>query len=256
MRVGIIGAGAIATYLLEEEKNHPYDVVSVFVRDIEKYAHLESEYDVTLYDDVTTFLQSPIDMVIEAATVEVVKDHLLEILQVKDAMIISIGALVDDVFVEKAQAIAAANKHQLYLPSGAIGGLDLVKNVLVTNTVEEVTLTTRKPAHTLVEGGRIADEEIIFDGSAKSAIAKYPRNMNVSITLSLAGIGFERTRVKLIADPKIEKNIHVINIVGAFGEADFTIANNPLPTNPHSSYLAAISIIGTLTSVHHTIKIG
>ena len=255
MRVGIIGAGAIATYLLEEEKNHPYEIVSVFVRDMEKYAHLESEYDVTLYDDLARFLQSPIDIVIEAATVEVVKDNLLEILQAKDAIIISIGALVDDAFIEKAQDIAAKNKHQLYLPSGAIGGLDLVKNVFATNTVEEVTLTTRKPAHTLLEGN-LTKEEVIFDGSAKAAIDKYPRNMNVSIALSLAGIGFEQTRVKLIADPSIDKNIHSINISGAFGEADFTIANNPLPTNPHSSYLAAISIIGTLTSMDRTIKIG
>lgn len=255
MRVGIIGAGAIATYLLEEEKNHPYDVVSVFVRDMEKYAYLESEYDVTLYDNLPSFLQSPIDLVIEAATVEVVKDNLLEILQAKDALIISIGALVEDVFVEKIQDIAAENKHQLYLPSGAIGGLDLVKNVFATNTVEEVTLTTKKPAHTLVDE-TLTKEEVIFDGSAKAAIAKYPRNMNVSIALSLAGIGFERTRVKLIADPSIDKNIHSINIGGAFGEADFTIANNPLPTNPHSSYLAAISIIGTLTSMDRTIQIG
>src|SRR5699024_12480863 len=100
---------------------------------MEKYAHLASEYDVTLYDDLARFLQSPIDIVIEAATVEVVKDNLLEILQAKDAIIISIGALVDNAFIEKTKDIAAKNKQQLYIQSSDIDNYDLYHNIIDIN---------------------------------------------------------------------------------------------------------------------------
>lgn len=254
MQIGIIGAGAIASYLLEQAGEHEYEVRSVFVRDKEKYAHLTESYPIKLYDDFTAFLQSPIDLVVEAATVEVVQENLLAVLQEKDAMIISIGAFVDEAFFARAKEMAKAYGKKLYLPSGAIGGLDLVQNVLATKTVDEVTLTTRKPAHTLTDE-RLEEATLVFDDCAKAAIEKYPRNMNVSIALSLAGIGFEQTRVQLIADPKLDKNIHQIKIHGAFGEATFTIANHALPSNPNSSYLAAISIIGTLSRINDRVKI-
>jgi len=253
--VGIIGAGAIATYLLEEQKHHAYDIKSVLVRDKEKYASLTSEYGVTLYDDLHAFLQSPIDIVIEAATVEVVRNDLATILKEKDAIIISIGALVEDAFLEEVTAIAEEYERHLYLPSGAIGGLDLVRNVMTTHTVETVTLTTRKPAHTLIENP-IENEVVVFDGSAREAIAAYPKNMNVSIALSIAGLGFDATKVRLIADPNIDQNIHVIDVLGDFGEATFQVKNNALPTNPHTSYLAAVSMIGALDGQEQRIHVG
>ena len=80
--------------------------------------------------------------------------------------------------------------------------------------------------------------------------------MNVSIVLSLAGIGIEKTSVCLIADPHIEKNIHQVDIVGDFGEATFSITNNPLPDNPKTSYLAAMSILGTLKKMDGKLIIG
>lgn len=80
--------------------------------------------------------------------------------------------------------------------------------------------------------------------------------MNVSIILSLAGIGIEKTSVRLIADPNIDKNIHQVEVEGEFGEALFTIKNNPLPENPKTSYLAAMSILGTLERIKGRMRIG
>src|SRR5699024_9717256 len=142
-------------------------------------------------------------------------------------------------------SLAEDNNYQVYLPSGSIGGLDLVQNVFATNNVETVSLTTRKAAHTLVKE-ELTEEKIAFEGSAREAIAVYPKNINISIALSLAGIGFDRTKVKMVADPHANKNTHTIEVSGSFGKATFTIENNPLPSNPSTSYLVAISFIGTL----------
>src|SRR5690606_39215010 len=145
--------------------------------------------------------------------------------------------------------------RRLYLPSGAIGGLDLLQNAQVLGTVTSVSLTTRKPAKSLIEE-TIEEEKVIFEGNATEAIRLYPKNMNVSIVLALAGMGFEETKVTLVADPKVDKNIHQIEVTGDFGEASFTIKNNPFPANPKTSYLAAMSILGTLKRINRKLLIG
>src|SRR5699024_5531004 len=100
MRVGLIGAGAIATYLMEEAEHHTYKVESILVRDKQKYAYLEEKFGVKLYEDVDSFIASSIDIVVEAATVEAVQTFLPQIIAEKDAVIISIGAFVDDAFLQ------------------------------------------------------------------------------------------------------------------------------------------------------------
>lgn len=244
MQIGIIGSGAIATFLLEaleEQQIKNIQVKSILVRNLEKYAYLE-DFGVTLYTDIHEFLQSPIDFVVEAATVEVVREVVPIVLQQKDLILISIGALVDEELLEQLKQIATEHKRSLYLPSGAIGGLDLLQNAQALNGVDEVTLTTRKPAHTLTDES-LQEEKVIFSGSARDAIEKLPKNVNVAIVLSLAGIGMDRTKVEVIADPLTDKNTHQISITGEFGSAEIIVNNNPLPSNPRTSYLAAISIL-------------
>src|SRR5690606_7116594 len=90
--------------------------------------------------------------------------------------------------------------RNLYLPSGAIGGLDFIQNINAASLLKEVTIETRKPAHTLVEE-TLTEEKIVFKGPATEAIKKYPKNVNVSIALSLAGVGLQKTKVVLVADP-------------------------------------------------------
>jgi aspartate dehydrogenase len=75
----------------------------------------------------------------------------------------------------------------------------------------------------------------------------YPKNANVAAAIALAGIGFEKTRVKLIADPTITKNSHEIRAEGDFGNMLFSIQGNTLPGNPHTSALAAMSVVKLLS---------
>ena len=258
MNIGLIGAGAIANFLLEEINDARHEklrITSVYVRNRDKYQRLEASFNVKLYTDFDTFLESGIDLVVEAANVEAVRELIPATIRKKDAVLISIGALVDEALLTEITELASMHHHVIHLPSGAIGGLDLLQNANALETVKHVSLTTRKPAHSLIDR-IITEEEIIFEGNARDAINQFPKNINVSIVLSLAGLGIERTMVRIIADPHIDKNIHQIEMAGDFGEATFTIHNNPLPPNPKTSYLAAMSIVGTLERLGKNVRIG
>ena len=257
MKVGLIGAGAIGTYLLEElnrKKDKNIRVTSILVRNFEKYQHLEKQYDIRLYTSLDEFLDSDIDIAVEAANVQTVREMLPKIVRQKDAVIISIGALAEEKFLNEIKEIIEVNGHKLYLPSGAIGGLDLIENVAAVGIIHSVSLVTSKPAHTLTNKS-IDEAEVVYKGDAAEAIKQYPKNINVSIALALAGIGFKQTGVTLIADPNIDENIHSIEVSGEFGTASFTIRNKPLPSNKKTSYLAAVSVIGTLKKITRSIHI-
>lgn len=258
MNIGLIGSGAIGQYLLKKinKENHPVlNIKNILVRNREKYQPLESEYDVVLYTDLDEFLLSDIDMVVEAANVQTVQTVLPEVLRKKDAMLISVGALSDERLLSEVSRLSEAHDHQLHLPSGAVGGLDLIQNAKSHGRLDSVELTTRKPAESLVNEN-IHEEQTVFEGKAFEAIEKFPKNMNVSIILSLAGLGIHHTKVRLIADPEADKNVHHIKLSGDFGEAELTIKNEPLPENPKTSALAALSILGTLERIQSNVKYG
>lgn len=255
MKIGLIGAGAIGQYLLKyiNGKHHEkMEITSVLVRDFDKYAHLQKEYRMNLYTDIDEFIDSEIDIIVEAANVSVAVDLLPKIIKRKEVMLISVGALANQ---ETLNLVEQSDNRSLHLPSGAIGGLDLIQNAKGLGNLDSVSLTTRKPALSLID--ELPDKEmIVFEGPASEAIDKYPKNMNVSIVLSLAGLGMEHTKVTLIADPNVDKNIHTIHATGNFGEMELTVKNVPLLENPKTSSLAALSVFSTLERLAEKVKIG
>src|SRR5690606_12305845 len=126
MKIGLIGAGAIAHFLLEEingKQQENLRITSVFVRDREKYQLLESTYGVKLYTEIDAFLDSEIDIVVEAANIEAVHTLLPAAIRKKDVVVISIGALVNEELLTELNNLADEYNRRLYLPSGAVGGL-------------------------------------------------------------------------------------------------------------------------------------
>jgi aspartate dehydrogenase len=258
MNIGLIGAGAIANFLLKEINDNQLEnlrIKSILVRNKEKYRSLESNFGVILFTDLEAFLDSEIDMVVEAANIKAVKNLLPSIIKKKDVVLISVGAFANEELLVEINNLVKEYNYSVYLPSGAIGGLDLLQNAHALGTITSVSLTTRKPAKSLIEED-IVEAKVVFEGKAIDAIKKFPKNMNVSIVLSLAGIGVEKTNVSLVADPHIEKNVHHVDVKGDFGEATFSITNNPLSENPKTSYLAAMSILGTLKRMNEKLKFG
>lgn len=264
LNIGLIGAGTIGRFLLEKinlEKRLPgFKVTSVLDERskskgvLEKLSHT---YDFEYHQELHAFLNGPIDIVVECANVDLVKQYAKDIVKKKDFFIISIGALVDMTFYEELRTLVRSMDRNIYLPSGAIGGLDVIKSANVMGGLDSVSLTTRKPAQALTDGDDVIDKEkVVFDGVAKDAIVQFPKNANVSIILSLAGVGVENTKVKIIMDPSVERNIHEVKASGDFGDVSIELKNNPSPTNPKTSYLTALSILSALKSLDDAIKIG
>ena len=179
----------------------------------------------------------------------------------RDVMVLSVGGLVgSDVFE------LAEQKHcHVYVPSGALCGLDGVKAALIAG-VEKVVLTTRKPPKGLqgapyvvknnIDLGSLKDDTVIFEGSAREAIDGFPKNINVSVALSFAGIGVDDTRVRIVCSPQSTANVHEVEVEGEFGKLVTRTENVPSPQNPRTSYLAVLSAIAMLKGILDYTRVG
>jgi len=195
-----------------------------------------------------------IDYVLEAASQEAVKLYGKKALESgKNMIIMSVGAFTDSALFQEMRQTADRKGLKIHIPSGAVAGIDGLKSAKFGG-IEEVTLTTRKNPKSL--GIDAKEETILYEGPAREGIKRFPKNVNVASTISLAGVGLDKTRLKLIADPKTDKNIHLLNVKGGFGEFSVKIENVPSPENPRTSHLAVISAIATLKEIAEPVQIG
>jgi len=258
MNIGVIGTGNIATYLLEQINSNRLangKITAVFGRNREAGARLSNQFGVEFFTDFQEFLKTPLDIVVEAATVEAAEIYLKDVAaHKKDLVVSSIGAFKNAAFLEELKRLAESAGTHIFLPSGAIGGLDALQSAKAVGGLERVEITTRKsPASLGIESD---EEKVVFEGSAYEAVEKFPKNVNVALVLALAGIGVEKTRVRVIVDPAIERNTHTIKAEGDFGKLQLQVENNPMPGNPKTSLLAALSILAVLQNKDRALKIG
>lgn len=207
------------------------------------------------------------DLIVEAAGQTAVEEIATDALSANcDCLLLSVGALADEQLRTDVFDAARASEGRLYAPSGAIAGLDGIKAAALTGDLESVSLTTTKPPAGLegapyvlnndIDLTAIDEPTVIFEGPATEAASAFPSNINVAVALSLAGIGPTETAVRIIADPDEENNVHQITATGGAGDIETTVRNVPSPTNPKTSYLAAISAIEKLRSLEISIDIG
>jgi aspartate dehydrogenase len=269
---GLIGCGAIGTVIAEAiddgkagdiELAAVYDLVEEhaekLVNILKKKPKIAREADDLISD-------SKIQIIIEAASPEAVKQYSVRLLSAnKDLMVMSAAALIDEKLFAEISSLAKKKGRKVYVPSGAIVGLDNIKSAAI-GKIDEVTLTTRKPPQSF-EGAPFVEKNhidlsslkkplVLYEGSAKEAVKLFPQNVNVSATLSLAGIGPEKTKVRIITDPATKVISHEIHVKGDFGEFETKTINRPFPTNPKTSFIAALSAIATLKKINENIIIG
>ena len=208
-------------------------------------------------------LISRADLLIEAASPEAVAEILPQVIRRrKSLMALSAGGLLQNPRLIRK---AAASGTPIYLPSGALAGLDAVKAARV-GKLRSVTLTTRKSPKALAGAPGITRRKInlsslkkprvVFSGTALQAVADFPKNINVAATLALAGAGAARTRVKIVAEPGSHTNVHEVTAVGSFGKLTVRTENKPSRENPKTSQLAVYSAIATLRQILQPLRIG
>ena len=253
MKVGIIGCGAIANIIASRVVSDDCDIEIkyFFDKDIERAENLASFAGGVAVLNLEDML-GDVDLVLECASPESVK-LLAPIILEKgiDMIVMSIGAFMDKDFYNKAFKLAKMNNAHIHLPSGAIVGLDGIKAVADFG-LKEIKLITRKSPKSL--GKNIDCEEVLFEGKASEAVKEFPLNINVAATISMACN--RDIDVKIIVDPKVDRNVHEITAKGEFGEFKTTTLNHPCAANPKTSMLAAISAIKLLKSFNETISVG
>ncbi len=270
MQVALIGWGAIGRVIgkaiLAQEVPGIKLVAVAEPCPSEEVRKLSLKEGFALVGDPENVLGSSPELIIEAAEqVVVVKYAPLFIRARKDLMIMSVGALADPPFHDEIFDLAQRQGVKILIPSGAIGGLDAIKSANV-GKLTEVSIKNIKPPEALEGAPFVVRNKIdltsitsptqIYEGFAVEAAREFPKNVNVAVALSLAGIGAARTRVIVIVDPAETRNVHEITAKGDFGEAVFTVSNLPSPDNPKTSYLAGLSAIATLRNLINPFKVG
>lgn len=270
MKVALIGCGAIGSVISGAIAGQvvPVSLELVYDRNKERAQKVCKGFKKKpkIAGSVNEIIDSDVELVIEAASQQAVKLFAVNVLESgKSMMIMSVGALADTKLCDEIKNCAEKNRVKVYLPSGAIGGLDALNSASIGEIYEVTLKTTKHPkglkdAPYLLEKGidlnKIKERKILYFGNASEAIKRFPANVNVAAALSLAGIGVDKTRVWVIADPSVDKNIHEIHAKGEFGEFTFKVENVPSPKNPKTSYLAALSAIATLKKITSALDIG
>lgn len=248
MRIGLIGLGAIAGDIVLYLKDNPKIEITgalVLPEDLSR----EAEFPLTT--DYDAFMAGDPELVVECAGHGGVVAYGTRVLEAgKDLMIVSIGALSDEPLYDALVDAARCSKGQLILPAGALIGVDGLAAARSAG-LENVTIRSVKPPLSWsgaegVEGvdlAAIKERTTVFAGSARDAARLFPKNANVAATAALAGIGFEKTQVELVADPTTTQNTHTLIFEGKPGRYELVIAGNPSPNNPKTSQLTALSIV-------------
>jgi len=269
LRIGIVGCGAIGSSLAK-----------VIVKDFSRQALLGGLYD--LDRDKTKKLSLSLlgtnrlsrkslkellknsELIIESASAKDSWDIAkLALANGKDIMIMSVGGVLGR--LKPLTVLAKQQKAKIYIPSGAISGLDALKAAAIAK-INKVLLTTTK--HPLsFKGVKYVEEKkinlagikkdrVLFSGRARDAVKYFPQNINVAAVLSLAGIGENKTLVKIIASPRAARNMHEIRITSDAGDIFTRTENIVHPDNPKTSYLAVLSAVAVLKQILQPVKIG
>jgi aspartate dehydrogenase len=250
MKIGLLGCGNIGHIIAEHAAGFVitavYDVVPERALEITRISGARA------YGDFESFISADIDIVVEAASVVAVWMHAQDVLSHhKNLIIMSVGALADPAFRDQIRKTALATGTKVFIPSGAIFGLDNLKVGRISKITRLLLRTTKSPASL----GMGADgKRLIFSGKANECIKAFPKNVNVSVAMSLAA--GQDTDVELWVDPAVDRNVHEIFVEGDFGEAHIQVTNVPSPNNQATSYLAALSILSLLEKMDDPIVIG
>lgn len=263
-RVAFIGWGAINTRVgaLLTQRKTPIEIVGVATLDTPE-ARALIPAGVTFLGEPNQLTKLKPDLVVEAAGRAAIDRWAPAALAAAPAMIIaSTSAFTDDALLPRLTAIAEQHGSRILVPSGAIGGIDALAGAAVLQLddvlhqiVKPPVAWKNTPAEKLIDLDALRERTVFFSGTARVAASQYPQNANATVVTSLAGIGLEKTRVELVADPAAKTNGHRIVASGAFGRMVMELQNNALATNPKSSELTALSLVRLIENQVRTVVI-
>lgn len=254
MRILLVGCGALGSSIARGVAGIPEAILTVYDLEPTKVERVAKATGARVASSLYEAIEDA-QLVVEAASQAALRDLAPRVLERGLPLVaLSVGALGDAAFLEEVQRLARARGGRLLVPSGAIAGLDAIRAAAEAG-LNEVTLVTAKPP----EGfglKDVAEARVLYEGNATEAVRLFPKNVNVAAALSLAGVGFEKTRVRIVADPHLAANTHTIVARGAFGEMTCRVENRPSPDNPASSYLASLAALALIRRFVSPVQVG
>jgi len=264
LRIGLIGCGAIATSIVNAVLKGIIDpkVVALYDRHTYKAEKLGKLVGAQVCNSIDELVNKDLDIVIECASIQAVEEATTKAIENgKDVIVMSVGAFRDIKLYQKLYNLAKRYRRRIYIPSGAIAGIDAIKAASLGD-IYEVMLITVKPIEGLrdalekqgIDVDSISEPTTVFEGSFSEAIERFPQNINVSLVLHLASN--YPTKVKIVVDPGISVNRHEIVVRSSLGTIRTTVENVPSKENPKTSALAAYSVIRLIKDLSEPIVIG
>lgn len=268
LKIGIVGCGAIGSSLAHSIVSRFSDTAilsGLYDTDLQKARRLADRLNRPKSAVVSVDrLINNADLVVESAQAASASEIAAKVIRSgRDVMIMSVGGIIKD--YKRLFLMAHKSKARIYIPSGAICGIDGLK-ASAEGKIKKVILTTKKPPRAFsgvpyiiqrkIDLANISNDTLLFEGSALSAVKAFPQNINVAAVLSLAGLGPRKTVVRIVACPDISRNVHEIEIESAAGKIFTRTENVVHPENPKTSYLAVLSAVATLRQILNPICIG
>ncbi|MCX5713735.1 MAG: aspartate dehydrogenase [Candidatus Omnitrophica bacterium] len=267
IKIGIVGCGAIGSSLakfIKKDFNRKAKLVALYDLDRQKAMRLSGLAGGCPVAKDLAQLITRSDLVIEAAS----KDCSFSIARQsliagRDCMIMSVGGIIDKFKV--LEALADRRGAKVFIPSGAITGIDGLKSARLAKIKRIVLTTIKNPASFKgvayvrrkgINLEKIKKELTLFSGSARQAVRFFPQNINVAAILSLAGLGPDKTKVRIVAAPGVKTNTHEIEIYSEAGTIRTRTENVLHPDNPKTSFLAVLSALAVLKQILEPIRIG
>lgn len=258
LAVGLIGLGSIGRAVVALARSRPddgVDVVGALANDRDRARPADAPPVVFRPDDLLRLKPA---VVLDCAGHAALRAHAPRVLAAGvDLIVLSAGALADQTLLDELRSCALAGGARLQLASGAIGALDALGAARIGG-LDTVVHVVRKSARTLL--GDLAEGMVepreIYRGPARVGVTRFPESANVVAAVSLAGIGFDRTEMIVIADPAATRNVHVVTAEGAFGALRLEIENVPSAENPKTARLAAMSAYRALLDRVQPVRVG
>jgi aspartate dehydrogenase len=264
LRVGIAGLGAVGLGVARRlDGGIPgLALAAVAVRDADKARRNLPGIGDCIPVLPANGLAKTCDVVVECLPPQLFRPVALSVIeQGKIFMPLSVGQLLENWdLVERAKETGA----RILAPTGALLGLDAVR-AAAEGTIHSVTMITRKPPSGLEGAPYLVERGIslnglkaptkIFDGSAREGARGFPANVNVAVALSLAGIGPDKTRLEIWADPSLTRNTHRIEVDA--DTARFSMSIEGIPSeNPRTGRIVPLSVIAALRGLVAELKVG
>jgi aspartate dehydrogenase len=267
LTVGLAGFGNVGQELarrLSEGAIPEVGLVAVSARDLDKARQAARNYDPAPRVVALPDLARLCDVVIECATAEAFPEIARAVLGAGKLLIaVSVGGLPN---CPELLDLAREHGGRVRVASGALPGLDILRSA-AEGPINAVHLRSRiKPgsmAHEQYVRDRGFDFDTappsapvkVFEGTAAEAAAAFPRHFNVAVTLSLGGIGLDRTTVEVWVDPDVPGAIHQVEIDAE--DINLTLISRNRPSaNPRTSRIVAPSILAALRSLVAPIQVG